>query len=404
MNLPLFIAFRYLFARKTHNVINVMSSVSAAGIAVGTAALIIILSVYNGFNRIIEDNLGDFDPDVAICRSDGGFFGAGELTPVFSDSAAIACMGHRLEFEGFMTYGTGQSAVLITGSESDPTLVRGDLMLAAVGAGLAARLGVNPGFTDSVTLYSPDRTGRISLADPESSLRRIKVFPEKLFSVNADIDANSIIIPLNAAQELFGIDGICTSLDIRLCDGSADAVSSFIASTSVPEGFVLLDRRGQHRELYRMMALEKAAVYAILLLVVLIVALNIFSSLSLLRIEKEGDVGTLRAMGAQETDIRRIFLFEGWLISVAGTLAGVVAGVLLTLLQQHSGLVKLPGNMLVDAYPVVLSARDVLISAAGSGAIGMAVSLISCCFCVERPADKGRKTRLKVSSPATFSR
>lgn len=377
MNLPLFIAWRYLFAKKTHNVINVVSFVSAAGMAVGTAALILILSVYNGFNKIIDDNLSDFDPDVAICRTDGGFFDADELHPAFTDTSVIACTGHRLEFEGFLTYGEEQGAARITGTDSDPSLIRGDLRLASVGAGLASKMGISPRFLDPIVLYSPDRTAKISMANPESSIRRAEVYPGSIFSVNADIDANSIIIPLDVAQDLFGIGGMCTSMDIRLLDGSDKSVRNFIESVSVPDGFVLLDRRGQHRELYRMMALEKAAVFAILLLVVLIVALNIFSSLSMLRIEKDYDMGTFRAMGARDTDIRRIFLFEGWLISLAGMLAGLVIGIVLALLQQHLGLVKLPGNMLVDAYPVVLIPRDVIASAAGVSVIGLVISEIS---------------------------
>lgn len=375
MNLPLFIAWRYLFAKKTHNVINVVSFVSAAGMAVGTAALVLILSVYNGFNKIIDDNLSDFDPDVAVCRVDGGYFEAGELIPEFGDSSAIAYTSHRLEFEGFLTYGEQQSAVRITGTDSDPSLVRGDLRLASIGAGLAGRMGISPRFLNPIVLYSPDRTAKVSMINPEASIRQAEVYPAKLFSVNADIDGNTIIIPLDTARDLFGIDGMCSSMDIRLLDSSDKSVQEFIAASSVPSDFTLLDRRGQHRELYRMMALEKAAVYAILLLVVLIVALNIFSSLSMLRIEKEYDMGTLRAMGAQEADIRRIFIFEGWLISLAGMLVGLALGVLLALLQQQFGLVKLPGNLLVDAYPVVLKVRDVLLSAIGVAIIGLLISL-----------------------------
>lgn len=377
MNVPLRIAWRYLFAKKSHNVINVMSFVSAFGMAVGTAALILILSVYNGFNRIIDTSLGDFDPDVAICREDGDFFSEEDLHPVFADSTAVAAIGHRLQFDGFLTYGEAQSAAHVCGTDSDFSLVNGDIRFAAIGATLAEKMKISPRFLSPITVYCPDRTAKFSVVNPEASIRRADVYPGRLFSVNADIDAGTIVIPLETARELFGIEGICSSLDIRLNDGSAGSVKRFISSVSIPEGFVALDRKGQHKELYRMMELEKAAVFAILLLVVLIVALNIFSSLSMLRIEKEYDMGTLRAMGAQESDIRKVFVYEGWLISLAGMLTGLVIGIALVLLQQHFGFVKLPGNLLVDAYPVCLSAWDVILSSAGVALIGLLISLLA---------------------------
>lgn len=380
MNLPLFIAGRYLFARKSHNVINVISAVSAIGMALGTAALVLILSVYNGFNSIIDRNLSDFDPDVRIADASGGFNlpSDADIAPLLEDPD-VESYSHSLEFNAFLTYGEGQGAAHIVGTDGDISLHRGDVKLAAVGAGLARKLGINPRFLDPLVIYSPDREKKISLADPMVAMHVAEVYPDRLFSVNAEIDEGTVLIPLETAQELFGIEGVTSSLDIRLSDNSDKAVRNYIKrhQDSLGPGFVMKDKYGQHPELYRMMRLEKAAVFLILLFVVLIVALNIFGSLSMLIVEKQNDISTLSALGADGRTIRRIFIYEGWLVSLLGMAVGLVVGVALALLQQRFGLVKMPGNYLVDAYPVVLKLRDVLLSAAGVAVVGLLISLAS---------------------------
>ena len=375
MNLPLYIAWRYLFARKRAGVVNLISAVSAAGLAVGTTALVLILSVYNGFNRIIDDNLGQFDPDIRVCRADGDYFRESDLELSLADSSLVLNAGASLEFDAFLSYGERQSAAHILGSSDSVLLKKGELDLAAVGASLAARTGISPRFLAPIRLYSPDRSSRISITGPESSLLSAEVYPDRIINVNSEINESLVMIPIGTARALFGIDGMCSSLDIRLLDSSDETVRKFIEGTDAGEEFVLKDRYAQHKDLYRMMSLEKAAVYGVLLLVALIVALNIFSCLSMLRIEKEYDMGSLRSLGADEKSIRRIFACEGCLISAAGIIPGLVLGIALTLLQQHFGIIRLPGNMLSEAYPVVLKARDVILSTAGVSAISLIVSL-----------------------------
>lgn len=379
MNLPLFIAWRYLFARKSHNVINVLSAISAVGMAIGTAALILILSVYNGFNRIVDENLSDFDPDVRLCAADGSYNLPDSLAAMFGKDPEVAGVCSVLEFEAFASYGDNRGAARILGTDGDLSLRRGDLKLATVGAGLARSMGINPSFLDPLKIYSPDRVKPFSPANPMASLHLVEVYPEHLISVNAEVDESTVIVPLETAQELFGIGGACSSVDIRLEDSSDRAVRHFVERYGFLEeqGFVLKDKYALHPELYRMMKMEKMAVYLILLFVVLIVALNVFSSLSMLMMEKRGDIGTLQSLGADETVVRRVFVYEGWLISLLGMLAGLVLGVAATLVQQHFGIVRMPGNYLVDAYPVALEFRDVLLSLAGVGLIGFLVAFFS---------------------------
>lgn len=379
MNLPLYIAWRYLFARKSHNVINVLSAISAVGMAVGTAALILILSVYNGFNRIVDENLSDFYPDVKLCPADGGYEVPDSLAALFSNDCEVAGVSRSLEFEAFITYGGNQGAARIKGTDCDLSLKRGDLKLASVGAGLARSMGINPNFIDPLIIYSPDRQKTFSPANPTASLHQVEVYPEHLVSVNAEVDESLLMVPLETAQELFGVQGACSSLDIRLNDNSDKSVSRFIGRYAFlgEKGFVLKDKYGQHPDMFRMMKMEKMAVFLILMFIVLIVALNIFSSLSMLIIEKRGDIRTLESLGADESIVRRIFVYEGCLITLLGMAAGLILGVAAALAQQNFGLVRMPGNYLVDAYPVVLKLGDVLASMAGVSVIGFLVAMFS---------------------------
>lgn len=379
MNLPLYIAWRYLFARKSHNVINVLSAISVVGMAVGMAALILILSVYNGFNRIVDENLSDFDSDVKVCMADGGYEVPDSLAVLFSNDPDVCKVSRTLEFEAFLTYGESQGGARVLGTDGDLSLRRGDLKIASVGVGLARTMGINTSFLDPLKIYSPDRNKPFSPMNPTASLREVSVFPEHLINVNAEVDESLVMVPLETARELFGIDGACSSVDVHLKDNSDRAIKRFIEryTALAAEGFVFKDKYGQHPELFKMMKMEKMAVFLILMFVVLIAALNIFSSLSMLIIEKRGDISTFESLGADESVIRRVFVYEGWLISLIGMAIGLVIGVSAALVQQHFGIVRMPGNFLVDAYPVVLKFWDVLASLAGVGIIGFLVSFFS---------------------------
>lgn len=392
MNFPLFIARRYLFARKSHNVINVISAISAIGMAIGTAALVLILSVYNGFDDIIRKNLGDISPDLLMT-------GPGGVAKFIPDSILIddLCADQRvagvqftLEDNVFLTYAGKQCIAKAKGVEDDFASVsnigkhvsegvfqlhRGDLPLAAVGSGVAARLGLHPRFTDPLILYYPDREAGISISDPTSSARSARVFPSGTLTISSDKDAEMVIVPLHIMRSLVGSEDIVSGVEIHLKDNSPRAIRRF--KRDYESRCELLDRFEQEPTLFKMMKYEKAAVFLILIFVVLIVALNIYGSLSMLIIEKEDDIETLRAMGATDALVKRIFVLEGWLISLCGLAIGLVAGIALALLQQHFGFVKMPGNFIVTAYPVVLKFTDVLLTVAGVALTGLGVALVA---------------------------
>lgn len=394
MDTGLFIAFRYLFAKKSHNVINVISAISAVGIAVGAAALVLILSVYNGFDRIIRDNISDLTPDILIGSSGGGLFvPEGAVFEGILEDGRIGSVSSVLEADVLVSYGGKQGAARAKGvdrvyeeesplashiSSGEFSLHRGDVPLASVGSGLAYEMGISPRFLEKIRLYYPKSSGGSPLLGPSSALGSVSLVPGSIFSVGSGSDASLMIVPLELMRGLVGCsDGAVSGVELRLCDASQTGAILRELSEGLGPEFSVRDRYMQNSSLYRMMKYEKLAVFLILIFVVIIVAFNIFGSLSMLIIEKREDIGILSAMGAKSSMLRRIFLLEGWMISLLGLSAGLVAGVGLALLQQHFGLIKMPQGFFVTAYPVELQASDVALTAAAVTLIGFAVAFFS---------------------------
>lgn len=367
MKLPLYIAKRYLFAKKSHNVINIISAISATGMAIGTAALIIILSVYNGFDNIIRQNLGESDPDYLILPSEGKTFNGSDL-PLSALAETFSISG-IIEESIFITYGGNQGFAKARGVENSDSssLWLGDIARAKFGPGIASELGINPRFVENAFLYFPDRNAKFSPVNPEAALNNVRVKPVDIFTSTTEFDNDLVIVPIELMRTLLGYgEDEFTAVELRGRAGAA---------LDLGNDFVILDRYHQHPEIYKMMKYEKAAIYLILIFIVIIISLNIFGSLSMLIIEKQGDIDTLHALGADDKLIRKIFALEGWLISLLGMISGLVVGILTVVIQSRFGIVKLPGNYLVDAYPVALQWTDVLLTAAAVTAIGFIISL-----------------------------
>jgi ABC-type lipoprotein release transport system permease subunit len=296
----------------------------------------------------------------------------------------------------------------------------GALPQAAVGVALAREMGIRPYFVEPLTLYYPRRGARIPVMGPTAALGSVKLHPAALVSLNATTDEELIVLPIDQMQTLLGLDNQISGIELRLASNSSlsnqavtsstkqdanpsnQAVSPSANRTASPTAnnrglsssrtgrkflrelqellgpdFLVQDRVQQQPALYKMMRYEKLAIYLILLFVVIIIASNIFGSLSMLSIAKRGDMETLRAMGANDRLVRRIFVWEGWLVSLIGLAAGLVVGLALTLAQQHYGFVKMPGGFFLQAYPVVLQPTDILWTALGVAAVGFAISLLA---------------------------
>lgn len=436
MRPELYIARRYLVARKSLGVIHAISTLSAIGMAVGTAALILILSVYNGFDRVIEESLSDLSPDVLVTPASGKYFvPAGPAFDALLDDPRVAQISSVVEEQVFVAYGGRQQLARAKGVdavyeaesrladhvvEGAFALHDGSLPQAAVGVALAREMGIRPHFVDPLTLYYPRRGARIPLAGPAAALGSVKLHPAALLSLTASTDEELIILPIDQMQTLLGLTDQVTGIELRLVSTTSSftnqdsstanqtgansdqtvspSVNQTVPSSSINRGlsssrtgrkflrelqellgpdFLVQDRVQQQPALYKMMRYEKLAIYLILLFVVIIIASNIFGSLSMLSIAKRGDMETLRAMGANDRLVRRIFIWEGWLVSLIGLAVGLVVGLALTLAQQHFGFVKMPGGFFLQAYPVVLQPTDILWTALGVAVVGFAISLLA---------------------------
>ena len=395
MRLAPFIAGRYLFAKKSHNVINIISAISAIGMAIGTAALIIILSVYNGFDSLIRSMMSTVEPDLLITPSTGKvFIPEGETYDWIYDQPSVKSMCCVLQEQVFINYDGKQGLAKAKGvdwvyedesslkdyiTDGEFKLHKGDIPLAVVGAGLAYEMQMNPRFLAPIEIYFPSRTRKISLANPASAIESIRVWPSGLFSVNTDLDKELMILPIAKMQELLEYENEVSGVEIRLTDNSdtkeLKRLQKEISSKLGPD-FKVKDRFQQNESLYKMMKYEKAAIYMILIFVIIIIAFNIFGSLTMLIIEKRFDIETLKSLGATEKLIKRIFVLEGWMISLAGLAGGLFLGVLFSLLQQWFGFIKMPGHFVVQAYPIILSWTDVMLTAIGVTVIGYLIALI----------------------------
>lgn len=398
MKLSRFIAWRYLFAKKSHNVINIISIISATGIAVGSAALVIILSIYNGFDSIVRDLNDSHTADVLVTPAEGKVFRAEGRLDFLNDDPRVRAVCGILEESVFVQYGDRNKVVTargvdslyerITGlrdhlTEGEFSLSYGDLNQVVLGRLVALELGARPAFLQPLTAWFPSRTATVDLLNPLASLRQVKLHTAGIVSLEQNFDQTYMYMPLDALRELLEYDDEVSGCEIYLNTSGLNRrglASREILSDirdALGEGYIVRDRQQQNTTLYKLLKYEKVAIYLILLFVMLIVSFNIFGSLSMLIIEKRDDIATLRAMGAGDELVGQIFVREGWLISLFGIAVGVGTGLLVCLAQQRFGIVKMPGNFVVDAYPVVVQATDILIIIAGVALIGWLISLLT---------------------------
>lgn len=392
MSLPLLFARRYLFSRSSHSVINIISGICVAGMAIGTAALIIILSVFNGFNRLVSDSLSEVAPDILVSPTKGKVFvPKGEAFEWAYENDDVLNMSEVLEEQVFISYDGKQALAKAKGvdnvyEEESPLrnhikdgefiLRFGDLKKAVVGMGLAYNLGISPRFLSPIEIYYPVRDAKVSLSNPMNSLSEVDVRPSGLFSINATLDNELIIVPIETMRELLHYENEVSAVEIRTADGaSVQKVADGLKERLGPD-FKVLNRYEQNENLFKMMRYDKLAIYMILIFIIIIIAFNIFASLTMLVIEKKDDISTLKSLGATDSLVRRIFVMEGWMISLLGLAIGLLIGVAFALLQQKFGFIKMPGNYVVTSYPIVLKLTDILWTVAGVAGVGYLIALL----------------------------
>ena len=385
MNLPYYIAKRYLISKKSHNAINVISGVSVCGIALATLALVCTLSVFNGFQELVATFFTAFDPELKITSVSGKVFDAqDERIQSLRQLPEVEVFSESLEDNAMVQYKGRQAMVVIKGVEDnfnqltaiDSILYgRGDMVLhdevvdyAIPGVDVTSSLGTGIRFLDPLEVYAPKRGSKINVANPSTSFQTAYLHSSGLiFAVNQQkYDASYILTSLSFARDLFQYDTEVSSIELKLKEGSNIYKVQKKISQSLGEDFQVLNRYEQQADTYRIMEVEKLISYAFLSFILLIACFNVIGSLSMLIIDKRADVVTLRNLGANDRLISRIFLLEGCMISFMGAIIGVALGLMLCFAQQEFGILSLgsgasSGAFVVDAYPVSVHFSDVVL-------------------------------------------
>ena len=380
MGLSSTIAWRYLFSKKSHSAINIISMVSVCGVALTTMALICTLSVYNGFQELIASLYSTLDPDIKIEPIKGKTFDISDT--LFTDISKwenIEVWSPVLEENVLLVYRDKQMPALMKGvsdnfgqlTEIDKILLDGNFMLrdsivgyATIGVGIANQLEAGARFVHTLQFYTPKRNVRVNMANPAASFNEGNLFVAAVFSVNQqEYDDQMVIVPLDFARKILDYTTEVSAIEIKLKLG-AD-ISGMISHLKevLGENYTVKDRMMQQEDSFRMMQIEKWMTFLILAFILMIATFNVIGSLSMLIIDKKENILTLQSMGADDRLISKIFLTEGCLISAIGAVIGLVLGITLCLLQQHFGLLRLgegTGAFVVDAYPVELMWVDVI--------------------------------------------
>lgn len=379
MNLSFYIAKRYLFSKKSHNAINIISLVSVCGVAIATVALVCALSVYNGFDGLVASLFSNFDPDLKITARKGKVFDPENALRQLRERNDIIAVSEVLQDNALVRYRDRQGVAMLKGVDTnyeglariDSILIDGEYRLsdevanyANLGIGLAYSLGINAGFVSPLEIYAPKREERVNLANPAGSFNLEYAYIGSVFRTDQQVyDDSYMIVPLSLTRSLFHYDREVSALELKVSEEASVGRVKDELRKSLGEAFLVQDRFEQQEASFKMMQVEKWMTFLILTFILAIALFNVVGSLSMLMIEKRDDVTTLRNLGASDRLIRSIFLFEGWMISGFGALAGIAIGVTLCLLQQYFGFIKLgeaAGTFVIDAYPVRMMPLDIL--------------------------------------------
>ena len=383
MNFPFYIARRYLFSKKSTHAINIISGISVAGVAVATMALVVTLSVFNGFHDLVATFFTSFDPQIEVVPAKGKTAPADD--PVLTRIKAlpeVEVATECLKDQALAIYKGRQAMVTLMGVDDNfeqmsriDEILYGDgnfslhaanLNFGTVGVRLAETLGMNANWDGSLMIYAPRKNGQLDMANPaDGFVVDSLISPGSVFMVKqGKYDRDHVLAPISFARSLFEQQGMLSSLQIRLKNGSDfDKVKEEMKDIA-GEKYKVLDRYEQQEDTFRIMKVEKFIAYIFLTFILIVASFNIIGSISMLIIDKKNDVVTLRNLGATDRQIYSIFLFEGRLIAFFGAVLGILVGLLLCWLQQEYGLVALgqsSGTFVVDAYPVSVHPEDVAV-------------------------------------------
>lgn len=374
------IALRYLFAKRGEGVVQVVTAVSTAGIVVVTAAMICVLSVMNGFSKVVGDLFSQFDPPLKVVPAEGKWIQhADSIYALLANTEGVESVSREIKETALIQYKDHRMPATLIGVDSTfRTITHIDSIItdgyystydgaferAVLGRGLSAELGMNAHFVGGIHLYAPKRIGAVNRLRPETSLNEGVVFIAGTFAVNqAEYDDQLMIVSLPMAQHLFDADSTqVTAFNLSLTKDAKPRTVQKRLEHQLGQSLCVLNQQQQQADFYRIFAIEKALTMLLLFFILLIAACNTIGSLTMLIIDKQKDIHTFHHLGASMTDIRTIFLLEGWMVGMLGAVIGIVLGLTICLIQEHFGLITI-GNgteYILSAYPVEVQALDIL--------------------------------------------
>ncbi len=404
MKLIIEIALKFLFGKKTKGIINVISTISIIGVSVGTIALLVILSVFNGLHGLIGNLYGSFDPAIKVTAVEGKFFSTDSLKiKDIEELEGVIKVSPVIEDNALLKYNNRQVTAMVMGVDStftdvtqlDSIIVEGKFNLrdkqgfgGAIGYVLADQLNVRVAFLTPLLIYVPQRNKKINLTRPNEAFNTHYIHPKGIFLVKQmEYDSKYLLVDIDLVRKLFVYkDSEVTSLAIGLKEGSNTAQIQQKIESILGSGLKVENRHQQHASFYKMMRVERIMAYLILCFILIIATFNLIGTMSMLIFDKKEGIQILKSIGANKRMVTRIFLVEGWLISLIGVIAGLFIGIVLVLLQQHFGLIKFSGgnNFVVDAYPVALELPDIFYSLITVTTIGFFAALYPVKIIVER--------------------
>ena len=379
MNYKLFIAVRYLFSKKRHNTINLITWVSMIGVAIGTMALIVVLSVMNGFENMVQNSFSAFDPSLKILPREGKAFSSQDS--LIQEAKALKIFTawcEVIEQDGLIAFNDKQTPAIIKGVDHNYNYIVDDknlmwdgsmnfdnsydnLNLAAIGIGLAERINSSVSLINPLTLYAP-KNKKVNLARPDANFTQTSFYNNGIFCVQQPkYDDNLIVMPIDIVRKAYQLKSdYITAIEIKCNEENIQSTKQQIENI-VEEQYVVLDQYEQQADFYRIVKIEKWTTFMILCFIVLIATFNIIGSLSMIIIEKKEDISLFKSLGNTPQQIQQLFILEGTLISAIGTLIGTIFGIAIVLLQQYFGLIKIGSGYVAQVYPVELQLLDVIV-------------------------------------------
>lgn len=373
-----FIALRYLFSKKSQNAINIISMISVLGVVVSTAALVCVMSVFNGFVSVIEDSFAAFDAELQITATEGKVFDYEDVKDFVENNDNIEKYSYVLEDNALIAYHDNQTPFTLKGVdknyhqvfELDSLMVDGrfrlydfDFDVSVVGLGLASKLNLGVDYINGLTIYVPQREGKINIARPDAAFKKGELFVCGIFaSHQPEIDDNTLIVPLEFAQKMYDYDSLTvSSIDLKLNNPKLLAKTQKELRQKIGSRFIIKNRTEQQEDYFKIIKIERMLIIIILSFMVFIAICNIISSISILLIEKKDDINILGNLGMNVRQASAVFVAEGWLMSIIGVMVGLILGTILCMLQHQFGFIKMGESSYIDSYPVVIKALDIFL-------------------------------------------